>query len=269
MEKGWLGTGIVQEFPGRRWHCRSVNRVIQLLKRTGSVARQPRRGRPRTARSEANKDYTEDNIQFQDNQPGTHKSQRKIGNAIGISQTSVHRTTKELNLKAYKRIRVSRRDETVKQKRKTRSKNLDKRFTKKDMEPMIFTYEKDFTIEIARNRQNDVVYGHRKKEIPVGRLYHETLRFSKKVMVSAGVSMRGKTTIHFIDTSKTKVNSECYIKLLDDNLLPNCRTLYPDNDFIFQQDWAPSHTSRIAQEHMDATRLNLLGRMTGHPSHPT
>ena len=112
VEKGWLGTRTVQEFPGKRWNCCSVNRVIQLFKRTGHP-RQPGSARPRTARSEANKDYTEDNIQSQDNQPGTHKSQRKIGNAIGISQTSVHRITKELNLKAYKRIRVSKRGETV------------------------------------------------------------------------------------------------------------------------------------------------------------
>ena len=175
----------MQEFPGKRWNYRSVNRVIQLFKRTGSVARQPGSGRPRTARSKANKDYTEDNIQSQDNKPGTHKSQRKIGNAIAISQTSVHRITKELNLKAYKRIRVSRRDKTVKQKRKTRSRNLDKRFAKKDVERMIFMDEKDFTIEVARNSQNDVVYEHKKREIPVGLLYNETLRFSKKVMVSA------------------------------------------------------------------------------------
>ena len=72
---------------------------------------------------------------------------------------------------------------------------------------MIFTDEKDFAIEVARNRQIDDVYGHNKKEIPVRRLYHETSRFSKKMMVSAGVSMGGKTLIHFIDTSKTKVNS--------------------------------------------------------------
>ena len=134
VEKGWLGTQIVQEFPGKRWNCRQLKGLIQLFKRTGSVARQPRSGRPRTTHSEANKDYPEDNIQSQDNQPWTHKWLRKIGNAIGISQTSVHRITKELDLKVYKRIRVSRRDETVKQKRKTRSKNLDKRFTQKDVE---------------------------------------------------------------------------------------------------------------------------------------
>ena len=104
VEKGWLGTQIVQEFPGKRWNCRSVNKVIQLFKRTGSVVRQPESGRPRTARSEANKGYTEGDVQSQDNQPGIHKSQRKIGNAIGISQTSVHRITEELNLKAYKQI---------------------------------------------------------------------------------------------------------------------------------------------------------------------
>ena len=90
VEKGWLGTRIVQEFLGNRWNCRSINRVIQLFKRTGSVARQSGSGRPRTACSVANKDYTEDDIQSQDNQPGTHKSQRKIRNAIGISQTPVH-----------------------------------------------------------------------------------------------------------------------------------------------------------------------------------
>ena len=138
------------------------------------------------------------------------------------------------------------------------------------MERWIFTDEKDFTVEVARNRQNDVVYGHKKKEIPVGWLYHETSRFSKKVMVSAGVSIRGKTMIHFIDTSKMKVNSECYIKLLDDNFLPDCRALYPDNDFIFQQDGALSHTSRITQEHLDANTPEFIGKddMTGHPSHP-
>ena len=84
VEKGWLGTQIVQEFPGKRWNCRSVNRVIQLFKRIGSVARQPGSGRPRTARSEANKDYTEDNIQSQDNQPGTISRRGKSEMQLGL-----------------------------------------------------------------------------------------------------------------------------------------------------------------------------------------
>ena len=82
---------------------------------------------------------------------------------------------------------------------------------------MIFTDWKDFTIEVARNRQNDVVYGHKKKEISVGRLYHETSRFSRKVIVSAGVSMRGKTRIHFTDT--------CPKRMLTLNVTSNCWTI--------------------------------------------
>ena len=133
---------------------------------------------------------------------------------------------------------------------------------------MIFTDEKDFTIDVARNRQNDVVYRHKKKEIPEGRLYHETSRFSKKVMVSAGISMRGKTRIHFIDTSKTKVNYECYIKLMDDNLLPDRCTLYPDNDFMVQEDGVPSHTSKITQEHLDANTPEFIWKDDWPPQSP-
>ena len=60
----------------------------------------------------------------------------------------------------------------------------------------------------AHNRQNDRVYGRRKKDIPVKRLDHETSRFTNKVMVSVRDSRHGKTRIHFIDTNTTKVNSE-------------------------------------------------------------
>ena len=119
------------------------------------------------------------------------------------------------------------------------------------MKKLVFTDEKDFSYEVVRNRHNDRVFG---AYIPSSRFYHETSRFTKKVMVSAGVSWNGKTDIHFIDTNKTKVNSESYIKLPDDGLLPDCRRLYPENDFIFQQDGAPSHT--IVTQHRRA--LNKL-----------
>ena len=55
----------------------------------------------------------------QENQPGTHKSQREISRDLNVSRTSIRRMTKELNLKPFKRISVSRRDQNVKQKRKT------------------------------------------------------------------------------------------------------------------------------------------------------
>ena len=136
------------------------------------------------------------------------------------------------------------------------------------MKRIVFTDEKDFTYEIARNRQNDRVYGRKKKDIPPTRLYHETSRFTKKVMVSAGVSWNGKTNIHFIDTNKVKVNSQTYMELLEDGLLPDCRHLYPNDTYIFQQDGATSHTSRVTQEYLEQNTPEFIKKDEWPPQSP-
>jgi len=48
----------------------------------------------------------------------------------------------------------------------------------------------------------------------------------------------------FIDPQKTKVNQKTYIDFLKTSLLPECRRLYPDNDFVFMQDSAPPHRAK-------------------------
>jgi len=53
------------------------------------------------------------------------------------------------------------------------------------------------------------------------------------VSVSVGVSWNGKTGIFFTDSQKTKVDQNCYIYLLKTSLQPECRRLYPGNDFVF------------------------------------
>ena len=44
-EKGWRGKRIVQEYPRKNWSRQSINRVINKLIETGSVARKPGSGR--------------------------------------------------------------------------------------------------------------------------------------------------------------------------------------------------------------------------------
>ena len=104
-------------------------------------------------------------IQSQEDLPGTHHPQRQIARELGVSHSSVSRLAHKLKLKAYKRIRVSRRDEKVRSKRKTRCRLLLNRFTAEKVKNIIFTDEKDFTLGVARNRQNDRVYGKRKKTL--------------------------------------------------------------------------------------------------------
>lgn len=96
----------------------------------------------------------------------------------------------------------------------------------------------------------------------VNRLYHmKHCDFRKKVMISAGVSWKGKTDVHFIDTENLKVNFVNYMELLDTKLLPDCHRLYPQNDYCLQQDGASPHISKAMQAYIWMTiRLNSLRR---------
>jgi len=53
-----------------------------------------------------------------------------------------------------------------------------------------------------------------------------------------------KLKFFFIDPKKTKVIQKTYIDFLTSSLLPECRRLYPDNDFVFLLDSAPSHCAK-------------------------
>ena len=55
---------------------------------------------------------------------------------------------------------------------------------------------------------------------------------------------RGMEKQIFIDPQKTKVNQKTYIDFLKTFLLPECRHLYPNNDFVFLQGSTPSHLAK-------------------------
>ena len=179
-EKGWGAKRIVQEFPDKHWIWKNVDNLIQKLRRDGTTERRRGSGRPRTATTRANSDYVEEHSQSQENRPGTHKSQRRIAGELNISRRSVQRIQKSQHLKSFKRIRTSRKDHRVKEKRKTRCRRLLESISKRDVRKVIFTDEKDFTLEVSKNRQNDRVYGRqRKRNVSPARLWRETSRFSK------------------------------------------------------------------------------------------
>ena len=61
---------------------------------------------------------------------------------------------------------------------------------------------------------------------------------------------------------------EAVIKLFDDGLLPDCMRLYPENDFIFQQDGAPSHTSNATQTHLEQAVPHFIKKDEWPPQSP-
>ena len=93
----------------------------------------------------------------------------------------------------------------------------DKAVIKNDFEEKGWTgFEKDFTLEVPLNPQNDRVYSKgEKKDVPESNLYHNTNRQSKKVMVSSCLTWNGATKPFFVNSGGIKVNAVSYKKHLE------------------------------------------------------
>ena len=91
-------------------------------------------------------------------------------------------------------------------------------------------------------------------------LRKEPESFSKRqcggggIMVWGAVSFGGNTDIVFVEQT---MNSLCYQKVLEDNLLPVIEQIC-GNDGIFQQDNAPVHNSRSTKQWFTSKNLQVL-----------
>jgi len=74
--------------------------------------------------------------------------------------------------------------------------------------------------------------------------------------------------IFFIDSQKTKVNRKTYIDFLKTSLLPECRRLYPDSDFVFMQDSAPSHRAEATQNFLGDNTPDFISSQEWTPHSP-
>lgn len=197
-QKNWAGKKICIEFPGKGWTVSSVNRAIKRLVETGSNSRRPGSGRPVTATHNENLQEVEHLTLSQENRPGTHLSQRKIAQRLRVSRSSVQRMHKRLDIRCYKRLQTPAITEGAKLRRSLRASRLYRRFGNADVTRLIFQDEKDFTLQIPQNRQNNRVYSRtRKRDIPPNRLYHHKSNFSKKLIVSLVISCNGKSRFFY------------------------------------------------------------------------
>jgi len=91
-------------------------------------------------------------------------------------------------------------------------------------------------------------------------------KFAQHVMVSAGVCFGGKGRLHFVD-EKAKVDAAHYVGHLLPKLVENCNQLLPTG-FTFQQDGAPAHTARTAQDWLQANCLDFIAKDQWPPNLP-
>ena len=90
----------------------------------------------------------------------------------------------------------------------------------------------------------------------------------KSVMVWAGVSAEGKTQLVFVPQG-CKINAQTYEEHILQPVVKNLRRdMFQGSQFLFQQDGAPAHTSRRAQEWLQNNVPDFLAREEWPSSSP-
>lgn len=268
-EQGLGAKRIVAAYPDRQWNLNTVKTICKRIDRTGSATRRkPGSGRPKTVRNATNIAAVNELICSQDDHPGTSQSTRQIAQQLKMSRTSVRRIAKvDLHLQAFKRMPVQVLNTATKTKRLTRCSNLLLRVKSNACKKIFFTDEKMFYLDPPINSQNDRVWAEgRKRNVASQRLLHQRAKFSRSVMVSAGVSFSGKGRLHFVP-EKVKVNTDCYLSNLLPGLLEDCRD-HLGNDFIFQQDGAPAHAAKQTQDFLQRHCPSFINKDEWPPNSP-
>lgn len=225
---------------GQRFIYRTINR----LRDTGGVKDRHRSGRPRSARTKNRIKAIREKIRR-----NGRRSTRKLASEVGTSRTSIRRILSiDLGMKPYRRVKRHGLTTKNKEERVKRSKMLLKRLGRKLVEKVIFSDEKMWLLEESYNSQNDRIYAASIQDIPAKDRIVNRYQNSSAVMVWGAVSQKGKLPLIFIEKG-VKINSTYYqSEVLESNMKPEADRLYPNGDWIFQQDSAPAHKAKVTQE---------------------
>lgn len=268
-EQGLGAKAIIKAYPDKHWKLSTVKKICKRVDETGSATqRKEGSGRPKSARSDTNIAQVEELICSQEGQSGQHCSTREIAARLDISDRSVRRIAKgDLQLTAFRRVPAQVINDATKQKRLERVTALIHRLSERDSKRIFFTDEKCFYLNPPVSNQNDRVWATGKKaDVNPSRLLTQREKFSKHVMVSAGVCFGGKGLLHFVD-EKVKIDGTFYVGRLLPDLIQDCNQLLPAG-FIFQQDGAPAHTARVTQEWLQANCPDFITKDQWPPNSP-
>ena len=81
-------------------------------------------------------------------------------------------------------------------------------------------------------------------------------------MVWGCMSARGVGNLKFIDGT---IIAQKYVNILEENLLPSINYLSDNGEFIFQQDGASSHTTKITKKYLESREINVLNCPSSSP----
>ena len=177
------------------------------------------------------------------------RSMRAMARDMNVSEKTIRNIVKiDLKMSSFKMQTRQYLTDLQKEKRLARAKILlNKLKAGTDTDEIIFSDEKLFTVESIFNRQNDRVLAKSSADIPDSTRSVFRRQKPSSVMVWAAISKTWKSPIIFVPQG-VKVNTNVYIDTILTPALQAAKKHFKDKPFIFQQDGAPSHTSKKTQK---------------------
>ena len=219
------------EFPNRGWTLTGLGNLIKNIDKIGSIDRKSGSGRPRSAQTNDNIEYVEEEILSTETNPGSHSTPAEISKRLDISESSVRKILKnDLKLNPFKQMKCQVLSPPNKLKRIVRARKLLKQVAFNKLNRTFFSDEKVFKKDLQNCRVH-APCDQKKGDISDSRLYCCRMGFPKSAMVTIGVSKLGKTSVIFIDEG-AKINQEYYCSHCLASLIPGMDNL-ADNNFVF------------------------------------
>jgi inhibitor of nuclear factor kappa-B kinase subunit alpha len=167
---------------------------------------------------------------------------------LHISEGSVRTILeKKLDMFPYKIQSVHELTTKKKATRLTRAKALKVRHASGELDNLVFSDEKVFTIQQYVNKQNDRVWATSKSSINADNFRATHTQGAASVMVWAAITATGRTPLVFVPVG-VKINAQEYRqRILEGCLKPWADAHFRGRPWVFQQDSAPAHKARTTQ----------------------
>lgn len=242
VEEGWSMRRVADEF---RISKSSVSRICKKWREERNLSRTPGSGRPRISNAQEDDGL----ITYINRNPfDTAKNAIRNTGFPGSAKTGLRRL-RHAGLYSYMAVNKTFLTPAWKEQRMG---FVLHHLARNIWDKVIFSDEKIF-----QSSYNGKIRVFRPPSMRFQERYVNKVRRNPRYSVNVWgwLSVRGLGILHNIEN---RLNSEVYINILENVMVPSVRRLYPDNDYIFLQDNCPVHKSQQTTQWLNANGISVL-----------
>lgn len=228
-----------------------IKRLWNRYQETGKVTDLPRKGRPRSTTADQDRKLVNKVMEDRHLTSTQLRHSFLAATGVSVSEQTVRNRLHAVNLRARRPHIVRPLSAHHREARKTWSQK-HARWTAKQWDSVMFSDESIYTLN-ARDGRLRVWRRAGERHIPCT-VIKEDLYARGRVQVWAGITTTGRTELHICHGSLTGLYYRD--KMIREVVMPFAKR--QGKDFIFQDDNAPAHRSRLVQDEWQGNNVRTL-----------